>query len=163
MTRAPSSQAPSNADTSARSEPPHALPVGEVLARFGVDAERGLNESEVEARRAESGPNQLAEQPPSPRWRRFLGQFLEPVIGILIAAAVIAGLMGELIDTLAILAIVILNGVLGFIQEDRAERALGSPTAALRPDFQGLTGGPAAIGSGTRPRARRSDRTGSRR
>jgi P-type Ca2+ transporter type 2C len=116
----------SNADRPARSAPPHALSVAEVVARFGVDADAGLDESEVEARRAESGPNQLAEQPPSPRWRRFLGQFLEPVIGILIAAAVIAGLMGEVIDTLAILAIVILNGVLGFIQEERAERALAA-------------------------------------
>ena len=162
MSRAPSSQTPSNADWSARSTPPHALPFGEVLARFGVDAERGLDESVVEARRAESGPNQLAEQSPSPRWRRFLGQFLEPVIGILIAAAVIAGLMGELIDTLAILAIVILNGVLGFIQEERAERALAALQRLSGPDRQGLTGGPAAIASGPRPRARRPDRDGGR-
>ena len=59
-------------------------------------------------------------------WHRFLGQFLEPVIGILIVASVIAGLMGEWIDTLAILAIVLLNGVLGYLQEDRAERALAA-------------------------------------
>jgi Ca2+-transporting ATPase len=97
-----------------------------VLARLGTDVERGLSDPEVQARLAEGGPNQLTEQPPPPRWRRFLGQFLEPVIGILIAAAVIAGLMGEWVDTLAILAIVLLNGILGFIQEERAEKALAA-------------------------------------
>jgi Ca2+-transporting ATPase len=102
------------------------MPAGEVLARCGVDGEQGLGEAEVDVRRAESGPNQLAEPPAPSRWRRLLGQFLEPVIGILIAAAVIAGLMGEWVDTLAILAIVLLNGALGFIQEERAERALAA-------------------------------------
>jgi Ca2+-transporting ATPase len=102
------------------------VPSDQVTARFGVVTERGLGESEVVARRAEFGPNQLAEPPMPSRWRRFLGQFLEPVIGILIAAAVIAGLMGDAVDTLAILAIVLLNGILGFIQEERAERALAA-------------------------------------
>ena len=105
---------------------PHSRPVDEVLARLGTVAERGLSESEASGRRAEVGPNQLAEQAPRSRWRAFLGQFLEPVIGILIAAALIAGLMGEWVDTLAILAIVVLNGVLGFFQEERAEQALAA-------------------------------------
>ena len=59
-------------------------------------------------------------------WWRFLAQFLEPVIGILIAAALISGLTGDVIDTLAILAIVLLNGVIGFVQEERAERAIAA-------------------------------------
>lgn len=121
-------QPASPTDMSARSATPHALPIGEVLALLGVDFERGLGNAEVEARRATSGENRLGERPRPPRWRRLAAQFLEPVIGILVAAAVIAGVMGEWVDTLAILAIVLLNGVLGHIQEERAERAL----AALR-------------------------------
>src|SRR5262249_5010288 len=115
MTGVPrSNNAPSTGELDSRPILPHAATVVEVLGRFEVDAERGLGESEGEARRARYGPNQLDERPSPSRWRRFLGQFLEPVIGILIAAAVIAGLMGEWVDTLAILAIVLLNGVLGF-------------------------------------------------
>ena len=114
-------------DASLRGLPPaHSLTVQEVRARFGVSDERGLDEAEAEARREEYGPNQLPQAKPPSRWWRFLGQFLEPVIGILIAAALISGLMGDVIDTLAILAIVLLNGVIGFLQEERAERAIAA-------------------------------------
>jgi Ca2+-transporting ATPase len=128
MARASTSQAAS----SERPESPmvlaHATTAHDVAARLGIAVDQGLQQTEVDALRAEFGPNQLAEPPAPARWRRLLGQFLEPVIGVLIAAAVISGLMGDWVDTAAILAIVMLNGVLGFIQEDRAERAL----AALR-------------------------------
>ena len=90
---------------------------------------------------SEYGPNQLAEAPPVSRWRRFLGQFREPVIGILIVAAVIAGAMGEWVDTLAILAIVLLNGLLGFFQEERAEQALAALRKLSAPLAKVLRGG----------------------
>ena len=63
-----------------------------------------------------------------PGWKKFLAQFRELVIWILIVAAIISGALGEWVDALAILAIVLLNGVLGFLQEAKAEQAL----AALR-------------------------------
>ena len=66
--------------------------------------------------------------PPAPWWRRLGGQFKDLVIWILIAAAVISGVAGETVDAVVILAIVVLNGLLGFLQEERAGRAL----AALR-------------------------------
>ena len=59
-----------------------------------------------------------------PMWKRFLGQFAELIVWILIAAALIAGLLGEWLDTLAILAIVLMNGILGFLQEEKAQREL---------------------------------------
>jgi Ca2+-transporting ATPase len=110
----------------ARPEEPasHAAPAETVLKRFASDARRGLTDAQVAELRSRHGFNQLAEAPPEPLWRKFLGQFNELVIWILIVAAVIAGAMGEWIDTLAILAIVLLNGFLGFLQEERAERAL---------------------------------------
>ncbi|MBL8793026.1 MAG: cation-translocating P-type ATPase [Planctomycetia bacterium] len=99
-----------------------------LLTALETDRARGLTAAQVRERQVRYGPNELPEAPPEPRWRHFLRQFEQLVIGILIAAAVIAGLLGEWIDTLAILAIVLLNGILGFLQEARAERAL----AALR-------------------------------
>ncbi len=126
MRRAATTQAPMAKQPTLRATPAHALPVEEVAAGLGVRIDRGLDAAEVEERRAESGPNRLAEPPAPARWRRLLSQFLEPVIGILIVAAVISGVMRDVIDTVAILTIVLLNGILGFIQEERAERAMAA-------------------------------------
>ncbi len=104
----------------------HSWTAEDTLARLGALDDRGLDEASVEARRAEWGPNQLPRARPPSMWWRLLAQFLEPVIGILVAAALISGLTGDVIDTVAILAIVILNGVIGFVQEERAERAIAA-------------------------------------
>ncbi|MCZ7644410.1 MAG: cation-transporting P-type ATPase [Planctomycetota bacterium] len=104
----------------------HAGPLSAVLAALGSDAQAGLTEEQAVAARAAHGPNRLAEVPPEPLWKKFLGQFKDLVIWILIVAAVLAGALGEWADSLAILAIVLLNGVLGFLQEARAERALAA-------------------------------------
>jgi Ca2+-transporting ATPase len=105
---------------------PFATPAEAVVAFHRVDPESGLEATEVLARRARYGPNELLEAPPPPIWRRFLGQFVEPLVAILIGAAIVSGALGDVIDTLAILAIVVLNGVIGFVQEERAERALSA-------------------------------------
>ncbi len=104
----------------------HAESIESVLQRFRTDPAQGLDEARIEEQRQLHGMNRLEEAPPVPIWRRFLSQFQEPVIGILIAAAVFAGVMEEWADTLAILAIVLLNGILGFLQEERAGRALAA-------------------------------------
>ena len=107
--------------------PPHALPIDDVLRALD-SAKQGLGDGQVRARRERYGSNELAEASPVPVWRRFARQFSELVIWILIAAAVISALVGERLDAVVILAIVVLNGVLGFLQEEKASRAL----AALR-------------------------------
>ncbi|RLS55565.1 MAG: cation-translocating P-type ATPase [Planctomycetota bacterium] len=89
-------------------------------------ADKGLTTEEVEQRRMRYGVNLLAEAPSISVWRRLLAQFKELVIGILVVAAVIAGAMGEWADTAAILAIVLVNGIIGFLQEERAGRALAA-------------------------------------
>src|SRR5437899_2697474 len=71
---------------------PHTITADEVLARLGVDAQLGLDETRVEALGAEFGPNQFAETPPESVWKRFLAQFYELVVWILIMAAIISGL-----------------------------------------------------------------------
>lgn len=114
-----------------RESPPtpwHALPIADVARRLDSDPVLGVSPGEAERRLAADGPNALAEPAAVPWWRTFLAQFRELVIWILIAAAVIAGAMGDWADTAAIVAIVLVNAVIGFLQENRAPRAL----AALR-------------------------------
>ena len=91
-----------------------------------VDLAHGLTAEEVAQRRVQHGWNALAEAPAVPIWKKLVGQFKELVIWILIVAAIIAGVMGEWADTAAILAIVLVNGIIGFLQEEKAGRALAA-------------------------------------
>lgn len=102
----------------------HSLPIDEVVGRLSTDARQGLPAGEAARRLAEHGPNRLEELAAVPCWRTFLGQFRELLIWILIVAAIIAGAVGDWADTAAIVAIVLVNAVIGFLQEDRAQRAL---------------------------------------
>ena len=104
----------------------HALASAEVVRRLETDAAAGLAQSQAAARLVELGPNQLQESPPPPWWRKLLRQFQDLVILILLAAAVISGLVGEWADTAAIVAIVLVNGLIGFLQEERARQALAA-------------------------------------
>lgn len=108
------------------STPAHAGSATDVVAALATDSRQGLTPDEATRRMEEWGANQLEQAPGTPLWRKFVSQFTDLVIWILIFAAAIAGFMGEWIDTAAIMAIVVLNGVLGFLQEERAERALAA-------------------------------------
>ncbi|MDB5299513.1 MAG: cation transport ATPase, partial [Phycisphaerales bacterium] len=107
---------------------PHATAVDEVIVAMGSDSRLGLQSANVERLRTRHGLNRLTEAPAPSRWGRFFRQFNELIIWILILAAIISGFMKEWTDTIAIVAIVLLNGVLGFLQEEKAGKAL----AALR-------------------------------
>ncbi|MCZ4508201.1 HAD-IC family P-type ATPase [Streptomyces sp. ActVer] len=116
------------------------LPATEVAARLGVDPDTGLRTAEV-SRRAEScGPNQLAEPARRPEWLKFLDQFRNWLIGILLIAAVVAGAIGDIKDAVVITVVLQINAVLGYLQERRAERSLEAlrkmlvPTAKVRRD-----------------------------
>jgi P-type Ca2+ transporter type 2C len=102
----------------------HTLDAPAVASRLGVDVDRGLSEKVVRDRFARFGANAIREKPPREPWRIFLGQFTDFMIIVLIAAAVVAGVVGDVKDTLAIVVIVVLNAVIGFVQEFRAERAM---------------------------------------
>src|SRR5436190_15638612 len=104
----------------------YALHGDDVLRELTADLTRGLSTDEVARRREQHGWNTLAEAPPASRWKKLLGQFKELVIWILIVAAIISGVMGEWADTAAILAIVLVNGIIGFLQEEKAGRALAA-------------------------------------
>ncbi len=115
----------------------HTLPVADCLK--GLDtSQNGLSLEEVEARQREFGHNQLVEGIKISLLTVFLNQFRDFMIIVLLAATLISGLLGEYTDAITIIAIVVLNGVLGFIQEVRAERSLATlkelaaPTARVR-------------------------------
>lgn len=101
----------------------HALDARSVLQKLDA-SDKGLSAEEAGKRQQQYGFNEIAETPPTPRWKLFASQFRSAVVWLLIAAAIISGALGEWIDTAAILSIVLLNGILGFLQEDRSRRAL---------------------------------------
>ncbi|ARO87760.1 cation-translocating P-type ATPase [Nitrosospira lacus] len=110
-------------------------PVDEVLAAFDTDAQHGLSEDGARARLEKYGRNELAAKKPLPGWRKFLAQFQNVlVIMLLVATAISAGLWWYERDAalpyeaIAIFAVVLLNAIMGYIQEARAEEAV----AALR-------------------------------
>lgn len=100
----------------------------EVTHNLNTDSHQGLSRSEAQKRLQEFGPNQLLEQKKVSFLHLFFDQFSSFIVWILIAAAIIAGALKEWIDALAIITIVILNALLGFFQEYKAEKSL----AALR-------------------------------
>lgn len=93
----------------------------------------GLSAAEVTARRGQHGPNVLDESAPRCGLALFAAQFADFMVLILIAAAVVSGVIGDFTDTLVIIAIVLLNATLGFLQEARAERAMAALKAMAAP------------------------------
>ena len=115
-------------DTQAPVVPWYAISSDLCATRLNTHPERGLSDENVRDRFAAQGPNELPEAQPPSLLKLFLSQFTSVIVWVLIGASVISGLLEDWLDAAAILAIVLLNGVLGFVQEFRAERSL----AALR-------------------------------
>jgi len=104
-----------------------------IASVLGVDPESGLSASEASRRLAEDGRNDLRAVPRKPAWRRFLAHFHDPLVYLLLAAVAIAllawvikGSVGWPVDALVIATIVVLNAVLGFFQEAKAEDAVAA-------------------------------------
>src|SRR3954471_13333723 len=110
------------------SAPPYQLSVERALAALATDASRGLSEAEARLRLERDGRNELTAEKPVPAWTKFLAQFTDAlVILLLIATAISAALWLIERDTdlpyeaIAILAVVVLNAIMGYVQESRAE------------------------------------------
>ena len=112
---------------------PWALPVGDVLAHLEADA-GGLRTDDAAARLAIAGPNRLPEPARMPALLRFLAHFNDTLIYILLAAAVIKALMGDWLDFGVIMVVAVINAVVGYIQEGRAEKALAGIRGMLSLD-----------------------------
>ncbi len=119
----------------------HDRSIDDVAAALRTDVRGGLSEAEAAERLLRIGPNLLAAAPPVPAWVRLAAQFKDLVIWILVVAAVISGALGEWADTAAILAIVIVNGLIGFLQEERAEAALAALEKLAAPTARVVRGG----------------------
>jgi magnesium-transporting ATPase (P-type) len=102
----------------------HALPLADVISRLEANANAGLSAAEARHRIEADGPNTLPEDARQPLWRIVIHQFASPLIYILFAAAGIAMAAGERGDALVILAVVIMNAIIGAVQEGRAERSM---------------------------------------
>ncbi|MEE0777148.1 MAG: HAD-IC family P-type ATPase, partial [Bacillota bacterium] len=102
----------------------HHLTVAETAKALNTPVDTGLDEHERKRRQKKYGPNRLSEKKKTPLILTFLRQFSDFMVMVLMAAAVVSAAMGEKADAIMILAIIILNGILGFIQEYKAERSL---------------------------------------
>ena len=104
-----------------------------ITARLGVDAGNGLTSADAARRLAADGPNELRQKPPEPLWRKILRQFQDPLVYLLLVAIAISllawfaeGAHGLPIDVIAIALIVLANALIGFLQENKAESAVGA-------------------------------------
>ena len=118
----------------------HAAPASEALARLGTGS-GGLSSEEAARRLQAHGPNELPAPPGPHPIRRFLAQFHNPLIYFLLAAAVAAWLIGHRVDAVVILAVVIINAIVGFIQEGKAEKALNAIRKMIAPHASTLRDG----------------------
>src|SRR3546814_12903617 len=109
----------------------HALTTEVVLQRLDADVS-GLSHSEAAARLTAHGPNALPTSTVAHPVLRFLAQFNNALIYFLLAAAFAAAMLGHMVDALVIAAVVLVNAIVGFVQEGKAERALGARSEERR-------------------------------
>ena len=107
-------------------KPWHQMDASAVLDHLSVNLEEGLSESEVKSRRAEFGRNELVERESKSPWAILGDQLTGIFVVILIVAGIISLALGDRHDAAAIFAIVLLNTILGFVQEFRAEKAIAA-------------------------------------
>jgi len=118
----------------------HALSAEAAAAELSVTPAGGLSAAVAADRLVRHGPNRLAEKMPRPAWLKFLDQFRDTLVLILLGAALLSAVIGDLKDAIVITIVVLLNASLGFFQEHRAEAALAAlknmlaPTARVRRD-----------------------------
>src|SRR5262245_11607004 len=133
--------APSVAEHTSQAPLWHAMRVDEVLRRLQSNPSTGLDGQEASGRLATYGPNRLPEGMKQGPFKRFLLQFNNVLIYVLLAAGFIKLMVGLWLDAAIIFGVVLLNTLLGFIQEGKAEKALDSIRNMLSADARTLRGG----------------------
>ena len=108
----------------------------EVLSELGGDPEQGLTEAEAAERLETYGPNELIETGGRTPWQILWEQVSAPLVVLLVVAAVVSLFLGEYTDAIAITAIIVLNAILGFVQEYRAERAMAALKQMAAPEVK---------------------------
>ena len=112
----------------------HTLEASKVVRALQTSPTRGLTTEQVARRVVEYGPNELVEPPRPTLWRMILEQFNNFIVIVLIVASIVSALLGDYIEAGAIMAIVLLNALLGVIQEHRAEEALAALQRLAAPE-----------------------------
>jgi Ca2+-transporting ATPase len=119
----------------------HAISGDETLQKLATELEKGLSNEEAEKRLLEYGPNQLEEGKRTTFFQMVFRQLNNFVVILLIVASIISAFLGEYVDASAIIAIVVLNTIMGVVQENRAEQALATLKKLAAPDAQVLRNG----------------------
>src|SRR5687768_12599869 len=124
------------------------LRASDLIGALGTDEQRGLNDEEARTRLAQYGPNELASERPIPAWRRFLSQFQDVLVILLLIATGISAALWVIerdaalpYEAIAIFAVVLLNAAMGYVQESRAEAAVAALRAMSAADASAIRDG----------------------
>jgi len=140
-------------DTNTAAEPPpfasaYRLPIDQLISALDTDADAGLSGDDAARRLVRHGRNELASSPPTPAWRRFLAQFEDVLVILLLIATAISAALWVVerdaplpYEAMAILAVVLLNAAIGFAQEQRAEAAVAALRAMSAAEATVIRGG----------------------
>lgn len=120
---------------------PYAVPIEEMEKEFGARLQEGFSTEEATAALEKYGRNILEETEVIPWWKIFFRQFTTPMVYLLSVAAIISFLMRENLDGSAIIAVITINGIIGFLTEYRAERALQALKSMTSPHCRVLRNG----------------------
>jgi len=121
--------------------PWHSQHIDEVASQLKTRLDAGLSAAEAQARLTHYGFNELRERPPTPFGKLVLAQLNNFIVILLVIAAVISALLGDTIEAVVIMAIVVLNAVLGVVQESRAEQALAALKKMAAPEAETVRDG----------------------
>jgi P-type Ca2+ transporter type 2C len=126
----------------------HQLPTSKLVERLGTDARRGLADEDARTRQVRYGPNELAAAPTLSAWRRFVAQFRDVLVGLLLVATGISAALWAIerdaalpYEAIAILAVVVLNATMGYVQGARADAAVAALRAMSAPAASVIRGG----------------------
>lgn len=119
----------------------YSLTQQEVVEKLRTDLKKGLSDREVKERAARFGPNELLKAPKTSPWVLFLNQFKDFMVLVLLAATAVSGFLGEYAEAVTIMIIVLVNAVLGFVQEYRAERSLEALKKLTSPEARVIRNG----------------------
>src|SRR5262245_22696009 len=133
--------AAANPGPASEATPWHAIAADEVVRRLDSDTAKGLDAAEAKRRSEKYGPNRLPEGAKQGPFMRLLLQFNNVLVYVLLGAGFIKAMMGLWLDASVILGVVVLNALLGFVQEGRAEKALDSIRGMLSAEARTVRGG----------------------
>jgi len=115
---------------------PHAQPVAKLLELLDSDRLLGLSDREARQRLERWGPNSLPQRHGKPIWLRFLGQFHDPLLYTLLSVGLVKVLIGNASDAWVIWSVTLINAVIGFVQESKAETAIAALALTVRTEME---------------------------